>query len=77
MKHQNHRLAAVILSLAVFLGPGCGDDDPAKPEPQLPEGAVPDFSLIDVNPNSARHDEAVSPRDYLGSTSAYYFGSAT
>ena len=77
MKHPNHRLAAVILSLAVLLGPGCKEDDPVRPEPQPPGGAVPDFSLIDVNPNSARHDEAVSPRDYLGSISAYYFGHAT
>lgn len=36
--------------------------------------AAPDFSLVDVNPNSSRHGEQVSPRDYLQQVSAYYFG---
>jgi len=39
--------------------------------------AVPDFSVPDVNPNSARYQENVSPRDYLGQISAWYFGHAT
>ena len=38
---------------------------------------VPDFSLVDVNPNSATYNQNVSPRDYLGQTSAWYFGHAT
>ena len=77
MKQPNRRLAAAFLGLAVLLGPGCSGDDPAKPGFELPDGAVPDFGLIDVNPNSPRHNETVSPRDYLGSISAYYFGWAT
>jgi hypothetical protein len=34
------------------------------------------FSLVDVNPNSARHNTAVTPRDYLLHVSGYYFGNA-
>ena len=45
--------------------------------PQPSNDALPDFSLTDVNANSARYQEAVSPRDYLGQTSAWYFGHST
>lgn len=38
---------------------------------------VADFSLVDVNPTSETYDQEVSPRDYLGGVSAYYFGAAT
>jgi hypothetical protein len=38
---------------------------------------VADFSLPDVNPNSDTFDQQVSPRQYLGGISAYYFGAAT
>jgi hypothetical protein len=38
---------------------------------------VADFSLTDVNPNSATYNEPVSPRDYLGQLSAWYFGHGT
>lgn len=34
---------------------------------------VPDFSLVDVNPATPTHDQDVSPRDYLGRVSAWYF----
>lgn len=37
----------------------------------------PDFSLVDINPTSATNNQPVSPRDYLGSTSAWYFGYST
>lgn len=40
-------------------------------------GMVPDFSLPDVNATSPRYGEWVSPRDYLGQVSAWYFGQAT
>ena len=39
--------------------------------------AVADFSLTDVNPNSSTYGQEVSPRDYLGEASAWYFGHAT
>lgn len=45
--------------------------------PQPSNEALPDFSLTDVNANSAHHQEAVSPREYLGQISAWYFGHAT
>jgi len=38
---------------------------------------LPDFSLTDVNANSSRYQKAVSPRDYLGQVTAWYFGHAT
>ena len=40
-------------------------------------GLMPDFTLVDVNPNSGRYQMEVSPRDYLGQRSAWYFGHAT
>lgn len=43
---------------------------PAQPAP------MPDFRLTDVNPNSARHTQSVSPRDYRLQIAAYYFGAA-
>ena len=38
---------------------------------------VADFSLTDVNPNSATYNQSISPRDYLGQTSVWYFGHST
>jgi hypothetical protein len=38
---------------------------------------VNNFSLPDVNPNSDTTGEMVSPRDYLGQVTAWYFGHAT
>lgn len=38
---------------------------------------MPDFSLVDQNPNSATYQQAVSPHDYHGKVSAWYFGHAT
>jgi hypothetical protein len=35
---------------------------------------ISDFSLVDVNVNSATHAQSLSPRDYLNQVSAYYFG---
>jgi hypothetical protein len=40
-------------------------------------GRMPDFSLPDVNPNSATSGEMVSPRQFRGRISAWYFGAAT
>jgi hypothetical protein len=66
------------LALAAFVFVlGCGDD-PVKPPPApLPgDQAVPDFALIDVNPNSTSHSQTISPRQHLGRVSAWYFGHA-
>lgn len=52
-----------------------GSDWPADAEGE--EDLVPDFSLIDTNPNSPTHNQTVSPRDFIGKISAWYFGHAT
>ncbi len=61
--------------------PGSGTDnaiDDSTSETPVPDAeALPDFSVIDVNANSARYQEEVSPRDYLGQISAWYFGAST
>lgn len=42
-----------------------------------PAEPAPDFQVVDVNPNSPTSTQDVSPRDYIGNVSAYYFGAAT
>jgi hypothetical protein len=75
-----YRLAFLAIVGIIALPVGCSDDDSGKSilEPNtLPENAAPDFSILDINPDSPRYDEMVSPRDYVGQISAYYFGHAT
>ncbi len=38
---------------------------------------VAQFSLVDVNESSATAGKSVSPSDYLGQTSGWYFGHST
>lgn len=61
--------------------PDPGTDNPtddSTSEPPVPDAeALLDFSVIDVNANSVRYQAAVSPRDYLGQISAWYFGLST
>jgi hypothetical protein len=38
---------------------------------------VPDFHLVDVNPNSATYNTEFSPRDLLDQTGALYFSHST
>ena len=64
-----------LLTAAVAFAPGCGDDDPTEPNPVA--GQVPDFALLDVNPNSLSYSQVVSPRQHQGKVSAWYFGYAT
>ena len=66
-------LLAAVLAVAV----GCGEDPPSSVTGPTLGALASDFAVSDVNPNSARHGEAVSPRDYLGQVSAWYFGHAT
>ncbi|MEZ4652480.1 MAG: hypothetical protein R3E12_02470 [Candidatus Eisenbacteria bacterium] len=54
----------------------CKDDGPPTTPSPSTSGA-PDFRAEDVNPTSGRFGEMVSPRDYLKSVSAWYFGHAT
>jgi hypothetical protein len=64
------------LCALALLATACGDDDPASPTPQ-PTGVVPDFALTDANPTSATYSQTVSPRDFQGLVSAWYFGHST
>jgi predicted component of type VI protein secretion system len=74
-------LASVLLAGLVLALASCNSENPIQP----PGGGitpndtlqVADFALPDVNPNSATHDQAISPRDYLNKVSAWYFGHAT
>jgi hypothetical protein len=51
---------------------------PAWPLSAEGEGTqVPDFSLVNTNSNSPTYNQNVSPRDFLGQVSAWYFGHAT
>ncbi|MEI8255805.1 MAG: hypothetical protein WCJ30_09045 [Deltaproteobacteria bacterium] len=45
--------------------------------PDVASGPMPDFTLPDVNPNSATFGTSASPRDHLGQVSAWYFGHST
>lgn len=63
-----------ILIAALMTLIGCGGDTTGG---VLSTDAMPDFSAVDVNANSPRYQEAVSPRDYLGQISAWYFGHST
>lgn len=65
-----------LLVLLFFLLGGCNGDKPSKPI-DTPSGVVPDFRLQDVNPNSPTHGDTISPRNYLGQISGWYFGHAT
>lgn len=68
--------AAAALAAAALLG--CGlNNDTAGPVAAPGANAVADFGLPDVNPTSPTAGRTVSPRDYLGSVSAWYFGHAT
>lgn len=63
------RTTSKVWMLAAALGlAACGESDLAR---------VPDFQLLDVNPNSSTFGESVSPRAHLGHVTAWYFGSAT
>jgi hypothetical protein len=44
-------------------------DDSGTPAAWL----VPDFALVDLNTASPRYGEVVSPRDYVGHASGWYF----
>ena len=48
-----------------------------EPRYVLAAEMVADFSLLDTNPTSETYDQLVSPRDYLGQVSAWYFGHST
>lgn len=54
-----------------------GPDDTTDGTTGAPALPAPDWMLQDVNPESATHDQPVSPRDYLEKVSGWYFTHAT
>lgn len=64
-------LGASLLAVALL---GCSNDPDA---PELSEQAVPDFGLLDANPNSPTTGTTIAVRDHLGAVSAWYFAHAT
>ncbi len=54
-----------------------GDAQTGSDAADAPATIVPDFALTDENPASSTYQKSVSPRDYLGQVSAWYFGHAT
>ena len=76
-RHYIHAVIALFLGCLILLT-ACKDERNLVTNPPTTiEGFVVDFSILDVNPNSATHDQPVSPRDYLQKVSAWYFGHAT
>ncbi len=77
MRWFRHRTLCHPLTLLVLvpLFAGCQDRNPSQPV-SVPPGIVPDFKILDVNPNSATYGDSISPRDYLGKISCWYFGHA-
>ena len=75
LRHRLPATAAAGALVAVLLTACSWNDDVASPIPGA--AAVVDFGLLDVNPTSLRAGQIVSPRDYLGSVSAWYFGHST
>lgn len=49
----------------------------AEAEGETTPAAISDFSLENFNANSTTYQQAVSPRDYLGQVSGWYFAYAT
>jgi hypothetical protein len=70
---------ALVTTVSGLLALACREDrgTPLDPGDTAGGGAVPDFSLLDVNETSTTAGELVSPRDQLGRVSAWYFGHAT
>ena len=58
--------------LTVLMLVGCSPDLAIEEGEQFPE-----FALLDENPNSETYASLISPRDYLGQRSAWYFGHET
>ena len=43
----------------------------------LADGPAPEFNLLDTNATSPTYGQTVSPRDYTGQVSGWYFGFGT
>jgi len=62
---------------ALLLAIGCGSGSDAPPTETSDPLLVPDFLLEDLNDTSPSYGLDVSPREYIGNLSAWYFGEAT
>ncbi len=69
----------VVASLVVLLAlAACGGSSSSLPASDVDVGELaPDFLLADVNGDSPTGSQDVTPRDYVGKVSAWYFGHAT
>ena len=74
MRSVHSTMFAALAALVLLVAWGC-DEDTTSPI-VVSADAVPNFSLIDDNTTSATSGTAVSPRDYLGGVSAWYFSHA-
>lgn len=78
MKTAFLRWAVPAALIAVFSATSCKEDTGPKWVCEDSEllGCAPDFALLDHNPASGTYNMYVSPRDYLGKVSAWFFGYA-
>lgn len=67
-------LAAVTVAVLLGCGAPTGTTDAGLLPPDAGSVALTDFSLVDENPASATSAQNVSPHDFDGRVSAWYFG---
>lgn len=70
------RVRAIAAAVCAVLA-ACTSAPEKGPVRDLSDGPMPDFALTDVNISSPSYWQEVSPRDYSGQISAWYFGHAT
>ncbi len=71
-------MVASLAAVALVLGQCSKESKPTAPSASFgPGDLAPDFALQDVNPGSATSGANVSPRQYLGRVSCWFFGFAT
>ena len=75
MSRSTHLVSGALAAAVVTLLLGC--DFRTNGEPLVAPDAAMDFALLDVNATSPSAGREVSPRDYLGQVSAWYFGHST
>ena len=71
---MNRLHASLVLAIALA---ACGGSSSHPPGNVDVGEMAPDFALEDVNASSPTASQDVTPRDYVGKVSAWYFGHAT